>query len=173
VPSTSHPEIPIADYVSGVAAAIEEFALTALPGNPLTVFVASDSALAIDEFKEKVKEWTASTRANNPRKAIDVEVVSLATSDDGELRALAFPELDGYEQGDWSPDSSIGNGHDGGREIYTAGDDKITTTGMIVDLALLSGLWGGSEYEEEGTITPSAAVCAIKYVLLCLAVSTP
>ena len=91
------------------------------------IYVASDSPATITEFSKPFDNsiW---------------RVHSLAQSQNAELKALASPEQ--YFQQDFD-------------KLYSL-DQRITLTrGVIVDFALLSGLWG------DGEIKPQAVVCTI------------
>jgi hypothetical protein len=72
-------------------------------------------------------------------------VFSLAASDDPALRALAGKKVSGYVQSEFDK---------------LALDERIKQTrGMVVDFAMISGLWAWGK----DTI-PSATICTIRYV---------
>lgn len=152
--------IPIDEYVSGLKRAIDSFALSATPASPLTVYVASDSAYAIDEFTAKTHNLVEQVNLATSRRSIGVRVASLATSTNAELSQLAFPSLKGYNHSEWRAGYKDLVNSDTG--LWTKDEMWRMNAGMIVDMALLSGLWVDSEFESDGSIKPSAVVCGIK-----------
>ncbi|KAF9257092.1 hypothetical protein L218DRAFT_965661 [Marasmius fiardii PR-910] len=110
-----------------VNAATETWSRLKLSQSQSSVYVASDSPAAAHQFSEALgKEWKS---------------FSLSQSQDPNLRALASPER--YFQNNFE-------------KLYDEEERTRLTRGMIVDLALLSGLWSdGSE------IKPQAVVCTI------------
>lgn len=99
------------------------------PGKPLTVYIASDDPSAQSEFLE----------LSNSRHT----TFSLSQSKDPELRALASPQ--DYVQAEF-------NKLEKNLRIRA-------TRGMIVDFALLNGLWA---WKDE--ITPDATICTLRFV---------
>ena len=96
----------------------------------LLFYVASDSPAAVEDFLQQLP--------NN------IRVSSLGWSDDEELRSCASPRP--YVQD----------------EFNTLSEEKRVrlTKGMIVDFALLSGLW----MDEDGPgVRPYATVCGLRY----------
>lgn len=93
-------------------------------------YVASDSPAAVEDFLDQL-----------PR---NVVVTSLAWSEDEELRAIASPRS--YVQ----------------EEFNMLGEEEriLLTKGMIVDFALLTGLW---REEHDPEVQPYATVCGIRY----------
>lgn len=93
-------------------------------------YVASDSSTAVEEFLERLPS--------------SVRVTSLGWSVDEELRAIASPRP--YVQEEFNA---------------LREEERIRLTkGMIVDFALLSGLW----IKEDGPdVRPCAAVCGLRY----------
>lgn len=113
----------------------------ATSSRPGSVFVASDSKDAIREFKDLAPtSWT---------------VHSLDNSSSDELRNGIYPVGAGYSQSEWNN----GKWSDQERTRYT--------TGMLVDFALLSGLWPAKDLYNSSDIQPSAVVCTITYVPSC------
>jgi len=140
--------IPTDEYATGICNAIDKLALDAPRDNkPLIVYAASDSAKAIDELKALNRDGD---RNKSPWK-----VVSLGSSASPEIRELVYPRLDGYEQNDWASSRAM---------LWTDEERVRYTTGMIVDLALLSGLWQSTTNESTESITPVAVVCGVKCV---------
>ena len=93
------------------------------------LYVASDSPAAMEEFLERLPS--------------DVRVSSLGWSDNEELREIASPRP--YVQ----------------QEFNTLGEEERIrlTKGMIVDFALLTGLW---IQEGEPDVRPYATVCGLR-----------
>ena len=93
-------------------------------------YVASDSPAAVEEFLEQLP---SNARAS-----------SLGWSGDKELRAIASPHS--YVQG----------------EFNAMGEEERVrlTKGMVVDFALLTGLWRN---ENDPDVRPSATVCGLRY----------
>jgi len=137
--------IPTEEYATGIYNAINEFALDAPRDKPLIVYAASDSAKAIDELK--------ALKRGGDRNKSPWKVVSLRSSASPEIRELVYPRLDGYEQNDWAGSKAM---------LWTDEERVRYTTGMIVDLALLSGLWQSTSNESKDSIAPSAVVCGVK-----------
>ena len=94
----------------------------------LLFYVASDSPTAIEDFLHQLP--------NN------VRVFSLGWSDDDELRLSASPRP--YVQHEFN--------------MLSEEERVRLTKGMIVDFALLSGLWA-----DEGDVRPYATVCGLRY----------
>lgn len=151
--------IPATDYAVGISKAISDLQLSATnESSRITVFVASDSVRAVEELESWQPEPSVGKTA--------WRVISLRSSAYPELRELVYPRLDGYQQKDWrgSRASELG--------LHWTDEERVRyTTGMIVDLALLSGLWPstsssiGAESESEITSAiPSAAICGVKCV---------
>ena len=93
-------------------------------------YVASDSPTALEEFLELLPS--------------NIRVSSLEWSDDEELRSIASPRA--YVQD----------------EFNTLSEEERSrlTKGMVVDFALLSGLWIG---EHDSDVRPYATVCGLRY----------
>jgi hypothetical protein len=104
------------------------------------IFVASDDAPSLDEFSTALQAKPGMRR----------KVVSLHTSGVPELRALSYPSENrsGYRQVDWD---------DNGIRQWSPVERVRYTSGMIVDLALLTGLW-----TDMASQIPSATICTIK-----------
>lgn len=101
--------------------------------SPPITYVASDSPSATEEFMGGFSTSTA--------------VFSLESSTDPELRALVSQHE--YVQSEFEKQSE---------------EDRVRLTrGMVVDFALLSGLWAW-----EGEVVPGATVCTMSYVLRCI-----
>ncbi|KAJ3718543.1 hypothetical protein C8R42DRAFT_585906 [Lentinula raphanica] len=132
--------VPIQNYVDAVKGAAERF--NSADDTTTTVYVASDDPLAIDSFKSLLSESSSSFSSN---------VFSLSDSSSATLRGLASPK--GYVQAEFNAlqDDSEGGG------ASQEGTRVTLTRGVIVDLALISGLWAG---EEEG-VKPDTVVCTI------------
>ncbi|ESK96166.1 hypothetical protein Moror_7307 [Moniliophthora roreri MCA 2997] len=94
--------------------------------DPQFVYVASDSPAALSQF-DKAADGT--------------RTYSLSKSSREEIRALASP--DEYDQSDFD-------------QIYSLDERVQQTRGMIVDLALVSGLWSDSQ-----NVQPQAIICTI------------
>jgi hypothetical protein len=94
------------------------------------IFVASDSPAAIEEFLEQLPN--------------SVRVSSLGWSGDDELRAIASPHS--YVQ----------------EEFNRLEEEERTrlTKGMIVDFAMLTGLW---THKDDPDTRPYATVCGLRY----------
>ena len=93
-------------------------------------YVASDSPAAVDEFLDQLP--------------INVRVSSLGWSGDEELRAIASPRS--YVQEEFNTLSE---------------EERIRLTkGMVVDFALLTGLW---IKEDDPDVRPYATVCGLRY----------
>lgn len=100
-------------------------------------YIASDSPAATEEFLEQLPS--------------DIRAFSLLWSDDDELRSIASPHS--YVQDEFNAMSE---------------EERIRSTkGMVVDFALLSGLWMN---EHDPDVRPYATVCGLRYgiVLVCL-----
>jgi hypothetical protein len=138
--------IPVAEYATAISKAIDEFALCAPGDKPLLIYAASDSVKAIDELE-------ALQPGDGPKCAW--KVLSLTSSTSPEIRELVYPRPDGYKQNDWSGSKAM---------LWTDEERVRYTTGMVVDLALLSGLWPPTANDNTGSITPSAVVCGVKCV---------
>ncbi|KAJ8084943.1 hypothetical protein PM082_003720 [Marasmius tenuissimus] len=110
-----------------VDATLQTWKRLSLPESQPLIYIASDSPAAIAEFSKPFDRsvWTT---------------FSLAQSQNDQLKALASPEQ--YFQKDFD-------------KLYTLDQRISLTRGVLVDLALLSGLWG------EGEIEPQAVVCTI------------
>lgn len=93
-------------------------------------YVASDSPVASEEFLEQLPS--------------NFRAFSLGWSDDEELRSIASPHS--YVQD----------------EFNTLGEEErsMLTKGMVVDFALLSGLWIN---EHDPDVRPYATVCGLRY----------
>ena len=99
--------------------------------SPPVTYIASDSHAAIEQFMNAFSTSTA--------------VFSLEGSTDPELRALVSQHE--YVQAKFAKESL---------------EDRIRLTrGMVVDFALLSGLWAW-----EGEVVPGATVCTMRYAHL-------
>lgn len=129
---------PISWKYQGKHIAISQFAeavdntskrLTSQAGSPLALYLATDSPSAEDELIKSIPT--------------DTTVLSLRSSQRPELQALASPkEYIQYEFDNLEKDERI----------------KLTR-GMIVDFAMLSGMWTW-----DGDVSPRATVCTIRYV---------
>ena len=139
--------IPVGEYANGISEAIDEFALCAPTDKPLVIYAASDSVEAINDLQ-------ALQSSERPPKCAR-KVVSLASSRSPEIRELVYPRLDGYRQNDWSGSKAM---------LWTDEERVRYTTGIIVDLALLGGLWQPTANEGTGLIIPSAVICGVKCV---------
>ena len=138
--------IPVSDYAAGISKAIDELALRASADKPLIIYAASDSVKAVEGLQ-------TFQPGNGP--ACACKVVSLRSSASPEIRELAYPSLDGYRQDDWAGSMAM---------LWTDEERVRYTTGMIVDLALLSGLWPSITNGNTESMTPSAVICGIKCV---------
>jgi hypothetical protein len=97
--------------------------------HPMVVYAASDSSSALQDLVKSLPD--------------DTQILSLSLSDDAELKALKSPKE--YVQSEFAqlPEESR----------------KTATRGVIVDFALVSGMWNN-----EGEVTPEATLCTIKWV---------
>ena len=113
-----------------VDAALKTWQRLNLTGEDSPLFyVASDSPSAIEDFLDQL-----------PR---NVRVASLGWSGEEELRAIASPRS--YVQGEFNTLSE---------------EERIRLTkGMVVDFALLTGLWIG---EHDPDVRPYATVCGLR-----------
>ncbi|KAF8308955.1 hypothetical protein DL93DRAFT_2086299 [Clavulina sp. PMI_390] len=155
--------IPVLSHVEGISKAITDFKFAIPTGSssnaPFVVYAASDSAQALDELTRLAeKESTVSPSGKK------WDVVSLRTSKSFELRELAYPAELGYVQDDWSFPGPTSNGAgviDRGemRGRWTSEEVMRYSTGMLVDLALLSGLWQDHNAGAKAAVLPGAAVC--------------
>ncbi|KAG7099970.1 hypothetical protein E1B28_001763 [Marasmius oreades] len=109
-----------------VDATSETWSRLNLSQSQISAHIASDSPAAIHEFSEALdKQW---------------KVFSLSQSKDPNIKALASPEQ--YFQNNFE-------------KLYDTEERVNLTRGIVVDLALLSGLWS------DGEIKPQAVVCTI------------
>lgn len=156
--------IPVTEYVTGITQAIEVLGIDAQSKQaPLIVFAASDSVPAIQELRTLQSQSQASPVA--------WKVISLSDSAYPELRELAYPRLNGYEQSDWhmgGPEASVAADMDMQCSGQWTDEEKLRyMTGTVVDLALLSGLWPTRATDERvESVPPNAVVCGIQYVSL-------
>lgn len=133
--------MPVDVHAKGVQQAIDSLSLHAV--SPLTVFAASDSTDALDSLSASApKAW---------------KIVSLKTSANAELRELVYPETGGYVQADWAGDKGLD---------WSAEERLKYTTGLVVDFALISGMWPEHLSDGKVPVGPAAVVCGIKYVFL-------
>jgi hypothetical protein len=138
--------VPIPEFVEAVVRE-EERQQQQQQQDSQPIYVASDDARSLHEFS------TALQAKPGPQKR---NVVSLRTSRIPELRALAYPSESsgGYRQVDWGVDGVL---------QWSRAERVRYTSGMIVDFALLTGLWTDIAASSQMMI-PSATVCTIKSV---------
>lgn len=126
--------VPIADYLKGVTSTWSHLHTGALASITPVVYLATDSPDARHQFSQQYQELYQG------------ETFSLYDTTDPMLRALASPAE--YDQSTFDAQFDL--------------QSRIRATrGMIVDLALVSGLW-----LTNNDITPEFTVCAMRYVLI-------
>ena len=116
--------VPVEKFAAAAQATWERLNLTNWNSNQPAFYVASDSPSVQDEF---ISNFPAET-----------SIYSLSLSGKPKLRALASPKP--YVQSEFD---------------QMAAEDRIRLTkGMIIDFAMLSGIWNN--------ITPAATVCGLR-----------
>lgn len=153
--------IPVEEYVAGIEKAMSEVELSPSE-TPLVVYAASDSPRALLELESRSSESSS------------YRITSLLSSTSPTLRELVYPRLSGYAQIDWhfgalASSDSIPmdfSDDDDGNGMWTLEERERYTMGMLVDFALISGLWPSADTVtgEEGEGGPAAIVCGMKYV---------
>ncbi|KAL0575811.1 hypothetical protein V5O48_006165 [Marasmius crinis-equi] len=118
-----------------VDASTETWKRLSLAGSQPLIYVASDSPAASTQFSEANDEW---------------RTFSLFQSQNADLKALASPEQ--YFQNNFD-------------RLYEEDERINLTRGMVVDLALLSGLWGDGEIKPQAVVcTKPSAICKLSAV---------
>lgn len=185
--------MPVSVYARGLNRAIDTFVpqSSTLPSK-VKVWVGSDSARALDEFEtvgcdgtvgEGCDKWEVYSLRRSERPEVREMVYPLV---DGYFQSDWNAELELFDASvaEASSIGAIGHGNgligaahaegvasdkrDGsGGEMWTDEEKVRYTSGMIVDLALLSGLWDGRYGEEAGSGNGiDAMICGIRYVQL-------
>jgi hypothetical protein len=129
--------IPIEEYVTAGKAAWTRLFRSAGNSAPLSVYLASDDPNVFETLRSQF--------------GADSRIFSLAESENPDLQKIASPAP--YFQGEFS--------------ALPEADRVELTKGMIVDFALLSGLWA-----EHDDLKPGAVICGIQYAafFLCLTI---
>lgn len=132
---TKGPEgyVPFENFVNEVKGVKERFFAE---GDTMMVYLASDDPSAIESFESLISESLSPSLGS-------IQTFSLYASTSPVLRALASPKA--YVQA----------------EFDALHEDKVMLTrGVIVDMALVSGLWM-EDGDDDGKMKPDAVVCTI------------
>ncbi|KAJ3723594.1 hypothetical protein DFJ43DRAFT_1003422 [Lentinula guzmanii] len=137
--------VPIENFVDEVKGVKDRFFEE---GDTTIVYVASDDPLAIESFESLLSDSSSSSSSATSLK----KTFSLHDSSSATLRALASPK--GYIQAEFGALPEETEGSDVSQE-----EKRVALTrGVIVDLALISGLWLKDENDE---VRPDTVVCTI------------